>query len=330
MEAETQTEADLTESLRRDLAQARDELAVARTAHVPLQTDLRRVNALLVAHAEEHQRDVTRIRDLEETVSVAETARVTAQAKLAEAREEVQPLSDRADLFRTALLSAQLVAARRRQEDEALAVQLTAHLTASERTLAETRRESEARVARLEGIIDDSDRTYNDRTATWRRLLREARVGREIARRVRDALTSRLSTMVTSIGGTMDSAALVRSLEASMEAAVYAAVPLPPDLDPVVDPARDSYNHYVVYNDVGRSDARDFDTHRVVCVVFRCEACYDAFAFETCMVVGVVFHFDFCRDVDSSFHDPDDCGVDSSDSGPRCVVNVDHHHIRIS
>ncbi|OWZ02477.1 hypothetical protein PHMEG_00025953 [Phytophthora megakarya] len=332
---------------------ARDELAVTRTAHVPLQTNLRRVNALLVAHAEEHQRDVTCIRDLEEAVSVAETARLTAQAELTEAHEEVQ-------LSLIAQTSSALLYYRR-NEGEVLPVQLTSRLTASERTLAETRRESEAR-----GIIDDSDRTYNDRTATWRRLIREGLVGCEIARRVRDALTSRLSTMLTSIGGTMDSAALVRSLEASMEAALYAAVPLPPDLDPVtgqpptsettlsdasavaslrevVDPARDSYNHRVVYNDIGRSDTRDFDTRRVVRVVFRCEAYNDAFAFEICRVVGVVFHsdfcrFSFCRDVDSGFLDPDNCGVhawihlgvNSSDSGPRCVVNVDHHHIRIS
>ncbi|OWY98764.1 LOW QUALITY PROTEIN: hypothetical protein PHMEG_00030389 [Phytophthora megakarya] len=39
---------------------------------------------------------------------------------------------------------------------------------------------------------------------TWCRLLREARAGRESARLVRDALVTRLSDMVTAVGGSLD------------------------------------------------------------------------------------------------------------------------------
>lgn len=37
---------------------------MARALNTPLQEDLRRVNALLIAHTEEHQRDVARVRYL--------------------------------------------------------------------------------------------------------------------------------------------------------------------------------------------------------------------------------------------------------------------------
>ncbi|OWY95685.1 hypothetical protein PHMEG_00034247, partial [Phytophthora megakarya] len=53
------------------VARSRPELDVARAANIPLLDDLRRVNALLVAHAAEHQRDVTRVRDLEVSSSTA-------------------------------------------------------------------------------------------------------------------------------------------------------------------------------------------------------------------------------------------------------------------
>ncbi|OWY97578.1 LOW QUALITY PROTEIN: hypothetical protein PHMEG_00031859 [Phytophthora megakarya] len=214
---------------RNAVARSRRELDVARVANVPLQDNLRRVNALLVAHAEEHQRDVTRVRDLEASSSVAETARppVTTQALLL-------PATSRADAFRVALVSSRRAASQRRTQAQDHERRLQARLVSLENALSRRRRTARVEIARLERLIDDSDRAYTERTLTWRRLLREARIGREAARQVRDALVGRLRDMVLAVGGSLDVTALVRQLEGRLEAAVHAAIPLPPDLDPEV------------------------------------------------------------------------------------------------
>ncbi|OWY99408.1 hypothetical protein PHMEG_00029589, partial [Phytophthora megakarya] len=189
------TAAELDDA-RDSLDRSRCELDVARAANPPFQDDLRRVNALLVAHAEEHQRDIARIRDLETSSSAAEAARVSAQADRDSAQASVLPIASRAAIFR--------------------------------------QQASQAEIARLGGLIDQSDLAYTERTMTWRRLLREARSGRESARLVRDALVIRLSDMVTAVGGSLDVTQLVRSLESRVEASTYAATPLPLDLDPEI------------------------------------------------------------------------------------------------
>ncbi|OWZ04068.1 hypothetical protein PHMEG_00024098, partial [Phytophthora megakarya] len=160
---------------RNAVARSRRELDVARVANVPLQDNLRRVNALLVAHAEEHQRD---LRDLEASSSAAETTRVTAQT----ARDDAQAL----------LLPA-----------------MRSGLVSLENALSRRRRTARVEIARLERLIDDPDRVYTERTLTWRRLLREARIGREAARQVRDALVGRLRDMVLAGGGSLDVTALL-------------------------------------------------------------------------------------------------------------------------
>ncbi|OWY91659.1 hypothetical protein PHMEG_00039671 [Phytophthora megakarya] len=147
---------------RDSLDRSRRELDVERANNQPLQDDLRRVSALLVAHAEEHQQDGAR----------------------------------------------------------------TARAAGLENALALSQQASQAEIARLGDLIDQSDLVYTERTMTWRRLLREARAGRESARLVHDALVTRLSDMVTAVGGSLDVTQLVRSLESRVEASTYAATPL--------------------------------------------------------------------------------------------------------
>ncbi|OWY95180.1 hypothetical protein PHMEG_00034882, partial [Phytophthora megakarya] len=196
--------------------------------------DLRRVNALLVAHAEEHQRDVARIRDLETSSSAAEAARISAQADRDSAQASVLPIASRAAIFRSALLDARRSATQRREQTQERVRHLPARAAGLENALALSQQASQAEIARLGGLIDQSDLAYTERTMSWRRLLPEARAGRESARLVRDALVTRLSDMVTAVGGSVDVTQLVRSFESRVEASTYAATPLPPDLDPEI------------------------------------------------------------------------------------------------
>ncbi|OWZ01583.1 hypothetical protein PHMEG_00026996 [Phytophthora megakarya] len=207
------TTAAVLDDARDSLDRSRRELNVARAANQPLQDDLRRVIALLMAHAEEHQRDVARIRDLETSSSTAEAARVSAQADRDSAQAGVLPLAGYISVRVGRCASFRHSAA-------------PADTGAQQASLAE--------IARLEGLIDQSDLAYTEHTMTWRRLLREARAGRESARLVGDALMTRLSDMVTAVGGFLDVTQLVRSLESRVEASTYAATPLPPDLDPEI------------------------------------------------------------------------------------------------
>ncbi|OWY98731.1 hypothetical protein PHMEG_00030433, partial [Phytophthora megakarya] len=229
------TAAELNDA-RHSLDRSRRELDVARAANQPLQDDPRRVNALLVAPAEEHQRDVARIRDLETSSSAAEAAHVSAQADRDSAQASVLPIASRAAIFRSALVSARRSATQRRVQTQMRVCRLTARATGLENALALSQQASQAEVARLEDLIDQSDLAYTERTMTWRRLLREARAGRESARLVRDALVTRLSDMVTAVGGSLDVTQLVRDSESRVEASTYATTPLSPDLDPEIGP----------------------------------------------------------------------------------------------
>ncbi|OWZ12054.1 hypothetical protein PHMEG_00014846 [Phytophthora megakarya] len=191
---------------RNAVASSRRELDIGRAANAPLQDDLRRVNALLVAHAEEHQRDVTRLRYLEALASAAETARVTAQAARDDAQALLPPATSRADAFRVALVSSRRAASQRRTQAQDHERRLQARLVSLENALSRRRRTARVEVARLERLIDDSDRAYTERTLTWCRLLREARIGREAARQVCDALVGRLRDMSLAVGGYLDGA----------------------------------------------------------------------------------------------------------------------------
>ncbi|OWY96222.1 hypothetical protein PHMEG_00033564, partial [Phytophthora megakarya] len=224
------TAAELDDA-RGSLDRGRRELDVTRAANQPLQDDLRRVNALLVAHAEEHQRDVARTRDLETSSSAAEAARVSAQSDRDSAQAGVLPLASRAAIFRSALVDARCSATHRRKQTQERVRRPIACAGGLENALALSQQASQAEIARLEGLIDQSDLAYTERTMTWRQVLREARAGRQSARLVRDALVTRLSDMVTAVGGSLDVTPLVRSLERRVEASTYVATPLPPDLD---------------------------------------------------------------------------------------------------
>ncbi|EGZ05769.1 hypothetical protein PHYSODRAFT_251488 [Phytophthora sojae] len=210
--AEQQRDA-LVEDLRvtrNSLAQSRAETESAQRMNDPLQADVRRVNALLVAHAEELQRETARIRELETTAATASTARVVAEAETARAQaNELQAVS-RSGQYRTGWL-----AMRRRL------------LQQSDAAGAHIRRLS-VRVADLADERDLAVRERGERAMAWRRMLRDARRSRELAQRVRDDLAGKLASSVSSVGGTIDTAGLIRRLEATYAAEANAAVPLPP------------------------------------------------------------------------------------------------------
>ncbi|GMG14714.1 unnamed protein product [Phytophthora fragariaefolia] len=71
--------------LQDQLARSQHETGSARQLIAPLESDDRRVNTLLVAHAEEHQRDLAGIRDLETSWSSSEAVRMAAQADVTHA-----------------------------------------------------------------------------------------------------------------------------------------------------------------------------------------------------------------------------------------------------
>ncbi|GMF37418.1 unnamed protein product [Phytophthora fragariaefolia] len=191
-----------------DLTQSRCVAEAAQRLNVPLEEDVRRVNALLTAHAGERQRDLARLRDLEASVSSASAARIAAEASAACAGTAELQSVGRAQRFRYVLLEYRRVAARRLER------------------LAVREREQARRITDLdERLLAHSQREHAERPAAWRRLLREARLGRELARLVRDDLARRLDTMVAAGGGTLDLAGLQRRLETQLEPASRAAVP---------------------------------------------------------------------------------------------------------
>ncbi|EGZ05382.1 hypothetical protein PHYSODRAFT_534076, partial [Phytophthora sojae] len=197
---------------RASLSQSRMEIEAAQNLNVPLQDDLRRVNALLVAHAEELRRGVTRIHELEESVATATTLRVAAESEMARAQAGELCATSRAAQYRAGWLSI-----RRSSQQRRGAVG------------AQTHRLS-ARVAELEEERDLAIRERDERAVAWRRMLRDARRGRELARRVRDELADRLAGVATRVGGQIDTADLVRRLEATFTAEIDGAIPLPPDI----------------------------------------------------------------------------------------------------
>ncbi|GMF33976.1 unnamed protein product [Phytophthora fragariaefolia] len=86
------------------LSTATRETNMLRTSRGTQETDLRRATALLTAHAEEHQRDTARIRDLEDAVSRAESARVVAESARSEAEAWALRVDSRASAFRRFLV----------------------------------------------------------------------------------------------------------------------------------------------------------------------------------------------------------------------------------
>ncbi|EGZ11971.1 hypothetical protein PHYSODRAFT_516359, partial [Phytophthora sojae] len=214
-ERDQQQRAPVDEELRAaraSLSQSRMEIEAAQNLNVPLQDDLRRVNALLVANAEELRRDAPRIHELEESVATATTLRVAAESEMARAQAGELCAATRAVQYRAGWLSM-----RRSSQQRRGAVG------------AQTHRPS-ARVAELEEERDLTIRERDERAVAWRRMLRDARRGRELARRVRDELADRLAGVVTRVGGQIDTADLVRRLESTFTVGIDGAIPLPPDI----------------------------------------------------------------------------------------------------
>jgi hypothetical protein len=196
----------------RDVASsAAQEVDMLRTSRSTLETDLRRVTALLTAHAEEHQRDLAHIRELEGSVSRAESARVVADSARSEAEVAVLRVESQASSYRRLLQES-----RRHGREQA-------------RTLLSQTQRLESRMMELDQVRARASREHADQVADWRRLLRRARTGRESALRVRNALGARLVASVTQIGGTLDVDGLMRQLEREVEAAAHAAVMIPTD-----------------------------------------------------------------------------------------------------
>ncbi|EGZ22896.1 hypothetical protein PHYSODRAFT_324189 [Phytophthora sojae] len=177
-------------ALEQQRALSRMEIEAAQNLNVPLQDDLRRVNALLVAHAEVLRRGATRIHELEESVATATTLRVAAESEMARAQAGELCATSRAAQYQAGWLSM-----RRSSQQRRGAVG------------AQTHRLS-ARVAELEEERDLAIRERDERAVAWRRMLRDARWGRELARRVCDELADRLAGVVTRVGGQIDTADL--------------------------------------------------------------------------------------------------------------------------
>ncbi|KAE9029101.1 hypothetical protein PR002_g10224 [Phytophthora rubi] len=195
---------------RTSLSQSRAESEAAQNLNVPLQDKLRRANTLLVAHAEELRRGATRIHELEESVATATTLRVTAESEMARAQAGELGAASRAAQYRAGWMSVRRSSQQRR---EAVGAQI---------------HRLSARIVGLEEERDLAIRERDERAVAWRRMLRDARRSREVARRVRDELADRLAGVVTGVSGHIDTAGLVSRLEATFTAEIDAAVPLPP------------------------------------------------------------------------------------------------------
>ncbi|KAE8908206.1 hypothetical protein PF003_g7978 [Phytophthora fragariae] len=195
---------------RTSLSQSRAESEAAQNLNVPLQDKLRRANTLLVAHAEELRRGTTRIHELEESVATATTLRVTAESEMARAQAGELGAASRAAQYRAGWMSVRRSSQQRR---EAVGAQI---------------HRLSARIVGLEEERNLAIRERDERAVAWRRMLRDARRGRELARRVRDELADRLAGVVTGVSGHIDTAGLVSRLEATFTAEIDAAVPLPP------------------------------------------------------------------------------------------------------
>ncbi|KAE8998899.1 hypothetical protein PR002_g18611 [Phytophthora rubi] len=211
--AQRQQRALVAEELRvtrTSLSQSRAESEAAQNLNVPLQDDLRRANALLVAHAKELRRGATRIHELEESVATATTLRVAAESEMARAQAGELGAASRAAQYRAGWMSVRRSSQRRREAVGAQVYRLN------------------ARVVELEEERDLAIRERDERAAAWHRMLRDARRGRELAQRVRDELADRLAGVVMGTGGHIDTAGLIRQLEVTFAAAIDAAVPLPP------------------------------------------------------------------------------------------------------
>ncbi|GMF28757.1 unnamed protein product [Phytophthora lilii] len=204
----------------------RAETESAHSLNEPIHDDLRRVNALLTAYAEERQRDLGRVRDLEASVSTAEAVRIAAQAEQARSQAAETQAVARSARYRRGWLDIRRSAAQARAASEDRVHRLG------------------SRVVDLEAELDRVRRDLDDRAAAWRRLLREARRGRESAHRVNTALSARLVAVVDAAGGTIAVDELIRSIETSVGPAVASAVPLPPN-DPDLAQENEDYGSSV-------------------------------------------------------------------------------------
>ncbi|KAE9270716.1 hypothetical protein PR003_g30734, partial [Phytophthora rubi] len=100
---------------RDSLSQSRTEVESAQRLNAPLQDDLRRVNALFVAHAEELRRGTTRIHELEGSVATASTLRVAAESEMARAQASGLQATSRSALYRAGWLRMRQASKRRRE-----------------------------------------------------------------------------------------------------------------------------------------------------------------------------------------------------------------------
>ncbi|KAE9165471.1 hypothetical protein PF005_g29591 [Phytophthora fragariae] len=150
---------------RLSLSQSRAESEAAQNLNVPLQDDLRRANALLVAHTEELRRGATRIHEMEESVATATTLRVAAESEMARAQAGELGAASRAAHYRAGWISVRRSSQRHREDAGAQVCRL------------------HARVVELEGERDLAIRERDGLAMVWRRMLRDARRGRELAQR---------------------------------------------------------------------------------------------------------------------------------------------------
>ncbi|KAE9271312.1 hypothetical protein PR003_g30545 [Phytophthora rubi] len=84
-----------------------------------MQDDLRRVNALLVAHAEELRRGTTHIHELEGSVATASTLRVATESEMARAQASGLQATSRSALYRAGWLRMRQASKRRREAVDA-------------------------------------------------------------------------------------------------------------------------------------------------------------------------------------------------------------------
>ncbi|EGZ08638.1 hypothetical protein PHYSODRAFT_256786, partial [Phytophthora sojae] len=186
--------------------QARQALTALEQQRAPVDEELRAA----LAHAEELRRSATCIHELKKSVATATTLRVAAESEMAQAQAGELCATSRAAQYRAGWLSIRRSSQQRRGPVGAQTHRLR------------------TRVAELEEERDLAIRERDERAVAWRRMLRDARRGRELALWVRDELADRLAGVVTRVGGQIDTADLVRRLEATFTAEIDGAIPLPP------------------------------------------------------------------------------------------------------
>ncbi|GMF14510.1 unnamed protein product [Phytophthora fragariaefolia] len=202
---------------REALQTATREADMLRASRGTQETDLRRVTASLTAHAEEHQRDTTRIQNLEDLVARSESARVIAESVHSEVEACVlglTPVCRHSDVsWKSPSSRAGTPASARRTRS----------------ALDEQGQRLRIRIVELGQERDRATRDYADQVAIWDRLLNNARTCREFALRFRDALGARIVASVREAGGTLETNGILRQSERAVEGAANRAVSVPAD-----------------------------------------------------------------------------------------------------